>query len=783
MASDFMAIPDWYSWENAGAGVAVADVDGDGQPDVVVLVPDAPAGQNSAFYRVGYGLATDGTVKEWGPWLAVPDWFSHLNADVGLAIADIDGDGQLDLVVFLVDAPDGPNAGLYRIGHQLAADGTVGNWGPWRAVPDWFAWENQGADIAVADLTGSGRPDLVVVMVDAPQGQNTAYYRIGRDLAPDGTVTGGWEPWVPVPDWPYWENQGAGAAIADLDGDGRAELLVFTVDNPAGGNGGHYTIGWGLDATGRAGDGWGPWNAVDGWRFWENQGAGVAIADLNGTGRPELVVFTVDNPAERNVGYYRVVGLVTDLDAAATLGVWRLLDFDTQINPVHAALLHTGDVLLFSGSGNDTDRFAAHQFRARVWHYPSARFDAPDTPIDLFCCGQTVLPDGRLLAAGGTGQYDPFFGLRDTLIFDPISLAWQGGPDMAGGRWYPSLLPLADGRVLAISGLGSDGQLNTVPEVYSDAPPSWSPVPSPGPWPMYAHVFLLRSGRVYYSGGQYGANNGALPATWEVDSGAVTIVPGLTAPDMRNQAASVLLPPAQDQRVMIMGGGDTAPEHHQEVHAVPDACVVDFNAAVPAYHPVAPMHHARMHLCAVLLPDRTVLVNGGSALEENAAVAALEAEIFDPRSATWQLGARARLPRLYHSVALLMPDGKVITAGSNPARQVEELRIEVYWPPYLFRGPRPTLALGATAGSYGGTVPATTDDPALASVSLIRPGTTTHSAANEQRLVDLPFSADAAGGLTLQLPAEPTLAPPGWYLVFAANAAGVPSHGAWLQLS
>ncbi|MGH3913789.1 MAG: galactose oxidase-like domain-containing protein [Pseudonocardiaceae bacterium] len=784
MASDFVAIPDWFSWQNAGAGVAVADVDGDGRPDIVVLLADDPPEQNAGMYRVGHQLAADGTVSGWGPWLAVPDWRFHLNADVGLAVVDLDGDGRLDLVVFLVDAPEGQNGGYYRVGRQLAPDGTVtGGWGPWLPVPDWFPYENQGGDIAVADISGSGRPDLVVMMVDAPAGQNAGYYRVGHDLAADGTVTGGWGPWLPVPDWRFWENQGAGIAVADLDGDGRPELLVFSVDNPEGQNGGYYTIGWHLEPTARARDGWSAWTGVDGWRFFENQGGSATIADLDGTGRGELVILAVDNPEPQNTGYYRILDLVIDLDTAATQGVWRLLDFDTGVNPVHAALLRTGDVLVFSGSGNDAVNFAAQEFRTRLWRYPSADLDEPDTPIDLFCVGHAFLPDGRLLAAGGTGQYDPFLGLRDALVFDPDSGTWAGAPDMAGGRWYPTLLTLADGRVLAISGLGADGPLNEVPEIYTDTPPSWSPVHSPGPWPMYCHLFLLRDGRVFYSGGQFGGNNGVPPSLWDLTSGATTAVHGLTAPEMRNQAASVLLPPAQDQQVMIMGGGGA--DHHGGgvVAGVQDACIVDLDAAAPAYQPTAPMHRARMHLCAVLLPDRTVLASGGAALEENAAVAALEAEIFNPATRTWTLAATARLPRLYHSIALLMPDGKVVTAGSNPVRGAEERRIEVYWPPYLFRGPGPTLTLATDRGSYGGTVTASTDDPDLASVSLIRPGATTHTADNEQRLVDLPFTPGPAGQLSLQLPAEPTLAPPGWYLVFALDTEGVPSPGVWLQLS
>jgi len=358
------------------------------------------------------------------------------------------------------------------------------------------------------------------------------------------------------------------------------------------------------------------------------------LADLDGTGRSELVILAIDNPGGQNTGYYRVLDLVTDLDTAATEGVWRLLDFDTQINPIHAVLLHTGDVLLFTGSGNDIEQFTAHQFRSRVWHYPSAQLDAPGTPIDLFCAGQAFLPDGRVLAAGGTGQYDPFFGLKDALVFDPIALTWTRKPDMAGGRWYPTLLPLPDGRVLAISGLDAASHLNQVPEIYTDTPPSWSAVASPGPWPMYCHLFLLDDGRIFFSGGNFAGNNGVPPSIWELSSGATTAVHGLTAPDMRNQAASVLLPPAQDQRIMIVGGG--GPEHHGGVVAgVKDANVVDLAAATPTYRAVAPMNHARMHLCAVLLPDRTVLATGGAALEENAAVAALHAEIFDPTTGTW----------------------------------------------------------------------------------------------------------------------------------------------------
>ena len=781
MAGGFVPVPDWFGWENQDCGLAVADVDGDGRPDVVVLVVDNPPGQNAGLYRIGHQLAGDGTVGSWDPWIAVPDWFGWENQGAGVAVADVDGDGELDLVVFVVDNPPEQNAGYYRVGHRLAADGTVSGWGPWIAIPDWFGWENQGADIAITHL--DGQPALVVVVVDAPAGQNTAYYRLGRGLAPDGTVTGGWTPWVAVPDWGYWENQGVGVAAADLDSDGRPELIVFALDNPVAENAGYYTVGWGLDSSGHAVDGWGVWSKVDGWGFWENQGAALAV--LEGA-QPELVVLAVDNPPGQNAGYVRVVDLDTDLDMAHEMGVWRLLDFGTEINPVHAALLRTGDVLLFSGSGNDLDRFNAHEFRSRVWHYPAARLDAPHTPIDLFCAGQAFLPDGRLLAAGGTRLYDnppPFKGLTDAQIFDPVTNQWTAAPHMAHGRWYPSLLALADGDMLAVSGLGVHGPLTEIPERFDSAGSGWSALPSPGPIPMYPHLFLLADGRIFYSGGHYGETYHMLPLLWELGTGHTTTVHGLDRADFRNQAASVLLPPAQAQQVMILGGGGFA-THHGPAPALADTRIVDLDAPAVHYRPGAPMHHARMHLCAVLLPDRTVLAAGGSAMEETAQTAPPYGEIYHPGSDTWTTTGPSRIPRLYHSIALLMPDGKVITAGSNPVRKAEELRIEVYWPPYLFHERRPTLDLAASAGSYGDTVAATVDDPAtLDTVSLIRPGASTHSSDTEQRLVDVPFTVGSGTSVTLQLPTDPTLAPPGWYLVFAVDTHGVPSEGAWFQLT
>jgi Domain of unknown function (DUF1929) len=582
-----------------------------------------------------------------------------------------------------------------------------------------------------------------------------------------------WTPWVSVPDWWGWENQGAGISVADLDGDGRPELIVFTIDNPAGENAGKYTIGWGLDPSGHAVDGWGLWSTVPGWGFWENQGAAL---DMLGD---ELVLLAVDNPVERNTGFVRVLTLDDRLADAHHMGAWRLLDFGTEINPVHAALLHTGDVLFFAGSGNDPDQHNAHQFRTRVWHYPQPGLAAPHTPIDLFCAGQAFLPDGRLLATGGTERYDPFYGLTDALAFDPTTLAWSTLPHMAFGRWYPSLVALGDGDVIAVSGLGTDNHLSVIPERFDATTSTWSPLPSPGPIPMYAHLLLLDAGKVFYAGGQYGGNNGVRPSIWDIATGQRTEVLGLTDPMLRNQSTSVLLPPAQDQKVMILGGGGF--DMHSPAPALADTRIVDLKDAAPAYQAAAPMDHPRMHLSAVILPDRTVLATGGSSMEEMAHGAPDHAQIYRPATGTWTHTAKSRVARLYHSVALLTPDGKVLTAGSNPGRKTEELRIEMYWPPYLFHAGRPTLTLRDETATLGGTVTATAS-PGVHLISLIRPSACTHSCDNEQRLVDAAFTPGAGNSIILQMPDNPNLVPPGWYLLFAVDHHGVPSVGQWLKL-
>lgn len=455
---------------------------------------------------------------------------------------------------------------------------------------------------------------------------------------------------------------------------------------------------------------------------------------------------------------------------AAAKGWWELLPCEAPVLAVHAVLMHTGKVLFFAGSGND-DLYTTG-LRSAVYDYENGTFSTPPTPVDVFCAGQTVLPDGRVLVSGGTEVYDPFVGLKTALLFDPIGEHWTFVQAMKWGRWYPTLVTLGDGRGLATSGGG-----NSENETY--APPSgWSVTGPQFDWPLYPHLHLLADGRIFHSGMRLGGST-VQPGYLNPATGAYTALPGSAIPPTfdfgnRNQGATVLLPPAQTQRVMLMGGGSPS---ISAVH------IIDTDAATPQYVAAPSMFRPRIHVNTVILPDRTVVATGGSAVADVSATASLEAEIFDPASNTWTTGAAARVPRMYHSTALLMPDGRVLTAGSNPRRRDDELRLEVYHPPYLFRGPRPCIERVPSQirldEAFAIHSPNASD---IKWISLVRPMATTHSYDSDQRLVDIPFRRRGVCHLHARMPANPNLVPPGYYMLFIVNRKGVPSVAKWVRV-
>jgi hypothetical protein len=529
------------------------------------------------------------------------------------------------------------------------------------------------------------------------------------------------------------------------------------------------------------------------------------------------------------------VSAPSDVDVT-TQGTWERLRFDSQVLAVHAALLHSGKVLFAAGSGNNAVRSRSNDFGDTdkgnwvtvVWDpsvTPSetdSNFFHPDTlrargkPIDFFCGGESFLADGNLLAAGGTEDYvnGGFLGRRTAVAFNPNTQQWTPRNDLTVGRWYPTLLALGDGRILAVAGLDHEGKIDSQEaktlEVYSPKTNDWQnlgiPVGLEHRLPLYAHLFLIEDGRVFFSGGRMDDGVDQDPVILDLARTPVTAtpVPGLNIPGRRNQSASVLLPPAQDQRVMVIGGGPHShrPGETEDPEAISDVSVVDLKDAQPHYREAAPMHLSRVHLNAVLLPDRTVFVSGGASRHEDTDIGTIpghepfaqrQAEIYDPATNTWRLVASASVARMYHSVALLLPDGRVVTAGNNPSmsHQVgwnqdsdhEEMALEVYYPPYLFRGGRPVIRNVSTEWRYGEGVEV--ESPQAQSIkwaSLIRSGVTTHSFDNSQRLVDLPIEGRDDDGLSLRVPDNPNVAPPGWYMLFLTDHMGVPSKAQWIHL-
>ncbi|MGH8003093.1 MAG: galactose oxidase-like domain-containing protein [Brasilonema sp.] len=490
---------------------------------------------------------------------------------------------------------------------------------------------------------------------------------------------------------------------------------------------------------------------------------------------------------------------------ASGVGSWQLLSYSCPINPIHAALLRTGNILFIAGSGNNPNNVSTPN-GAAVLNLSNGSFTRPTTPLDntgspfdLFCVGHSFLSDGRLMCVGGTEQYDPFVGLTLGLIFDPSTNQWvkeSNQPD--GARWYPTVITLGDGRIMAMSGIDeTGGQIDNYPESYlPGSPGTWSYFSGAAVgwayptsrFPMYSHLFLMQDGRLFFSGacfqstdqftlGQAAAYILTLPSGYQ---GQIieTPVSGLQQQTYVNQAASVLLPPAQDQKVMIIGGGNGY--FGQTTNRVN---IVNLTASSPAYTAAPSLNFARMHHNAVLLPNRTVFVCNGGAMGEDTNQGTRTAEIYNPATNTWTTAATAQKTRLYHALAILLPDGRVLATGGNPARGTEEKSIEIYSPAYMSQT-RPTISSAPTSATYGATITVGTSQARnITWVHLIKPMATTHGLDTEQRLVDLPIASRTNNSLSVTVTSNRNIAPPGYYMLFIVNNSNVPSQAKWIRIT
>ncbi|MFJ9694116.1 galactose oxidase-like domain-containing protein [Kitasatospora sp. NPDC101183] len=385
-------------------------------------------------------------------------------------------------------------------------------------------------------------------------------------------------------------------------------------------------------------------------------------------------------------------------------------------------------------------------------------------------------------------------GIRAAFEFNPDTELYEQVTDMAHARWYPTLTGLGDGRVVTVSGLDDTGEIlnGNDNEVYDPKSKSWSKGPDRY-FPTYPAIFLTASGKLFYSGSNAGygpADKGRDPGVWDLATNGFQRVPGLRDPGLTETSASVLLPPAQAQKVMVLGGGGVG----ESPQSTARTDIVDLTAPKPAFvpGPDLPAGGTR-YLNSVILPDDTVFTTGGSSGYRGRGDSdLLRAQVYHPDSGTFTKAAEPTVGRDYHSEALLLPDGRVAVLGSNPlfADKAEtqpggfEQRIEIYTPPYLYRGDRPEIGAAPEAAKLGSTIEVATSRPgAVATAKLIRPSSVTHVTDVEQRSVALDVTGRGPGSVSLALPKNPNLLPPGWYMLFLADGAGTPSVARWVEVT
>jgi hypothetical protein len=442
---------------------------------------------------------------------------------------------------------------------------------------------------------------------------------------------------------------------------------------------------------------------------------------------------------------------------------------------VDATLAPTGNVLVW-------DAWTAAPGSERIWNPTTGAFvPVPLTSDNRFCAGHVNLADGRTLAVGGYDGKTAGVGTNKAVLFDSNARTWTSAANMAEVRWYPTATTLSDGRVLVTSGdnLIWDNTKPTamiqgwdsLPEVYDPVRNTWTQLPSARLlMPYYPFMFVLPDGRILDAGADT-VTRVLDPFSWTWKTIGTSPFDGMTA---------VMVRPGK-----VMKAGTWSDPSFKGLPVEARTAVLDMTQASPAWRETAPMANPRSYQNMTILPDGTVLATGGgtSSDGENPATAVHPAELWNPDTEKWTTLAPMAIERLYHSVALLLPDGRVLVAGSGGSGTLpDERNAEIFSPPYLFKGARPAITSAPSLVQYGRAFTVQTPDAAsVAKVSLVRLGSVTHAFNQEQRFDFLSFSA-VAGSLTVTAPANGNLAPPGYYMLFLINGNGVPSVASMVRL-
>jgi galactose oxidase len=477
--------------------------------------------------------------------------------------------------------------------------------------------------------------------------------------------------------------------------------------------------------------------------------------------------------------------------SAAAGGKWSA-PIGFPIVPVSAVMLPNNKLLTFSAFDTMSfNKVPDTVTKVAILNLDTGQITEPidvNTHHQMFCVGLALLADGRVLINGGSSD-------SATTIYDPATNTWTQGPLMNIPRAYNADTPLSTGQVLTLGGSWDDSAGNKNGEIFapSGATGSWQELPGvlatdiltqdpAGPIRSDNHAWLFAQadGTVFHAGPSKQTN-------WitTTGNGSITFAGdrGDSADAMNGNATMYDV-----AKILTVGGAPVYQDYGPDVdtQATNRAYTIDISAGPgqPAvFARTSDMTYDRAFSNSVVLPDGKALVVGGQQHPETFTDtgAVLSPELWDPVTGNFTVMAPQAIPRTYHSVAVLLPDGRVFSGGGGLCGgcTTNHPDGQIYSPPYLFDSDgtlrtRPVITSAPASAVTGSAITVTTDS-ATPTFSLIRMSGDTHGVNNDQRQIPLTPATVNGTTYTLQLPSDKGTLLPGNYMLFALGANGTPS--------
>ena len=459
-----------------------------------------------------------------------------------------------------------------------------------------------------------------------------------------------------------------------------------------------------------------------------------------------------------------------DVAPGARTGTWSAVINWPHV-PAHMIGLPDGKVITWTSGDLDHSHKTAN---VHVWDPadPLSHKQVPNNEADVFCAGHSFLPDGNLMVAGGHITVD--MGIDEAYLFNSGATRWsKTALDMARGRWYPSTVTLGNGDVLVAAGNDENGLPNPLAEVFEASTGQWRLLQgAPLALPYYPRMHLAPDGRAFIAGPE-------AQTRWLNPSGSGAWTDGPVIPGgYRSEGTAVMYQPG---KLLVFGGNDPA---------TGTAYTLDLTVPGATWQPTGSLIYPRRHFSVQMLPDGRVLAIGGTGSGNSEDARVLASEVWDPATGAWTEWAPVAVTRTYHSSAVLLHDGRILNGGGGRCGEgcPDYANAQVFTPPYLLKADgspaaRPTITSAPTTVGYGQSFAVQTPEAAnIARVSWVRLPAFTHAIDMNQRFVPLTFTK-GTGQLTVSAPTNPNLAPPGHYMMFVVDTAGVPSVAKVVQVT